>query len=296
MRSAIFHSPTAKLLRSAESRNSLASVSALAEFMLQRPNTLVVTGAGISSGSGIPTYRDDSGTWKSNRPIQHAEFMRTHSVRQRYWARSFSGWPTIDRALPNKAHLALANLEKLKLVNELVTQNVDRLHQRADHKKVIDLHGRLDQVVCMDCGATVSRAEVQQWLQANNPQLREGTGLTRPDGDADVDDALVASVKVPSCMRCDGLLKPNVVFYGSSVAKDLVASIYEKISAVDALLVVGSSLTVYSSYRFCKFAFENNVPIVCINQGLTRADDLFELKVEDSCGESLETLLSILQS
>lgn len=296
MSSAILHSPTARLLRNGKPAGSSASVLELAKFMEQHPKSLVITGAGISSGSGIPTYRDDSGTWKSNRPIQHAEFMRSHSVRQRYWARSFSGWPTIDRALPNSAHMALAKLEKLQFVSELVTQNVDRLHQQADHSRVIDLHGRLDQVLCMDCGATIPRAEVQQWLQANNPKLREGSGLTRPDGDADVDDALVATVKVPSCERCDGLLKPNVVFYGSSVAKDLVASIYEKISKVDLLLVVGSSLTVFSSYRFCKFAFENSVPIACINQGLTRADELFELKIANSCGDSLEALVSMLQS
>lgn len=253
-------------------------------------NTVVITGAGISSGSGIPTYRDDSGIWKSNRPIQHAEFMGQHATRQRYWARSYSGWPTIDKAAPNEAHIALAKLEKKGFVSALVTQNVDRLHQRAEHNKVIDLHGRLDQVLCMDCGALIARNEVQRWLREHNPQLSEGSGLTRPDGDADVDDSLVKSVVVPSCQRCDGLLKPNVVFYGSSVEKPLVTQIYEKIEKADALLVIGSSLTVFSSFRFCKFAHEKNISIICINQGLTRADELFELKLTQPCGDSLQTL------
>lgn len=275
--------------KSADARGS-GTVDELAEFIARYSNSFVITGAGISSGSGIPTYRDDSGTWKSNRPIQHAEFMRNHSIRQRYWARSFSGWPTIDKAQPNDAHVELANLEALNFIGQLVTQNVDRLHQRANHKRVIDLHGRLDQVLCMDCGALVARSDIQDWLKEHNTHLHESSQLTRPDGDADVDDSLVKAVQVPSCQRCDGVLKPNVVFYGSSVEKELVASIYEKILSSESLLIVGSSLMVYSSYRFCKFAAENNIPIACINQGLTRADDLFTLKVSEPCAESLQAL------
>lgn len=288
-------SPALRSLDSNFAARESNTVDELAEFMTQYSNSFVITGAGISSGSGIPTYRDDSGTWKSNRPIQHAEFMRTHSIRQRYWARSFSGWPTIDKARPNAAHVELANLETLNFVGQLVTQNVDRLHQRANHKQVIDLHGRLDQVLCMDCGALVARSDIQDWLKEHNTHLHESPRLTRPDGDADVDDSLVKEVRVPSCRRCDGVLKPNVVFYGSSVEKDLVASIYEKILSSGSLLIVGSSLMVYSSYRFCKFAAENNIPIACINQGLTRADNLLALKISEPCAESLHALTASLR-
>ncbi|MFT4672965.1 MAG: NAD-dependent SIR2 family protein deacetylase [Pseudohongiellaceae bacterium] len=283
-----------KLTLNAASRES-NTVDELAEFMTTHSNSFVITGAGISSGSGIPTYRDDRGTWKSNRPIQHAEFMRAHSIRQRYWARSFSGWPTIEKAQPNLAHVELANLEALNFVGQLVTQNVDRLHQRANHRQVIDLHGRLDQVLCMDCGALIARSDIQDWLKEHNTHLHESSELTRPDGDADVDDGLVKAVQVPSCYRCSGVLKPNVVFYGSSVDKGIVASIYEKILISDSLLIVGSSLMVYSSYRFCKFAAENNIPIACINQGLTRADDLLTLKVSRPCAESLQALATSLR-
>lgn len=288
-------SPVPRMLDSNASVRASNTVSELAEFMTQHSNVFVITGAGISSGSGIPTYRDDCGTWKSSRPIQHAEFMRTHAIRQRYWARSFSGWPTIDQAQPNAAHIELANLEALNIVGQLVTQNVDRLHQRANHRRVIDLHGRLDQVLCMDCGALVARNDIQDWLKQQNPHLHESSSLARPDGDADVDDGLVEAVQVPSCRRCSGVLKPNVVFYGSYVEKSLVASIYEKILKSDSLLIVGSSLMVYSSYRFCKFAAENNIPIACINQGLTRADDLLTLKISQPCAESLQALTASLR-
>ncbi|MFK7864519.1 MAG: NAD-dependent protein deacetylase [Pseudohongiellaceae bacterium] len=294
MNSNSLHSPNSRPLTKNSQRSLSNSVSELGEFLRTASKMVVITGAGISSGSGIPTYRDDNGNWKSSRPIQHGEFMRTHSVRQRYWARSYSGWPTINEAAPNHAHAALAKLEAKGVVRGLVTQNVDRLHQRAGHKRVIDLHGRLDQVLCMDCGAISTRAEVQQWLQENNPQLSEGVGLTRPDGDADVDDSLVDTVNVPNCERCAGLLKPNVVFYGSSVEKSIVSDIYEKIELSDAVLIVGSSLTVFSSFRFCKFAHEKGIPLLCINQGLTRADDLYKIKVAEPCGKALQTLEAIL--
>jgi NAD-dependent SIR2 family protein deacetylase len=287
-------SPVLRKLNVNAQINESNTISELADFMIGHSNSVVITGAGISSGSGIPTYRDDNGTWKSNRPIQHAEFMRTHSARQRYWARSFSGWPTIEKAEPNPAHVELARLEALNFVCQLVTQNVDRLHQRASHKRVIDLHGRLDQVLCMDCGALIARSDIQGWLKQHNPHLHESSNLTRPDGDADVDDGLVKAVQVPSCRRCSGVLKPNVVFYGSSVEKDIVKSIYQKILKSDSLFIVGSSLMVYSSYRFCKFAAENNIPIVCINQGITRADDLLTLKVSKPCAESLQALSAML--
>ena len=274
--------------------NSNASAQELRDFVLEHPRLLALTGAGISQDSGIPTYRDEVGVWKSNKPIQHGEFIRDHATRQRYWARSYKGWPNVAAAAPNLAHEALSRLEQLGYLKSLVTQNIDRLHQKAGHRKVIDLHGRLDQVVCMDCGDIMTRAEVQEWLASNNSHLDQVQVTPGPDGDAQIDGSDLSNIQVPSCFHCRGLLKPNVVFYGSSVNKEVVNYVYEQLSECDALLVVGSSLMVYSSYRFCKFAAENEIPIACINQGLTRADELLHLKVMADCGATLEQLAKTL--
>ena len=269
------------------------TVDDLAEFVAANPGLFVITGAGISHASGIPTYRDDIGNWKSNTPIQHADFIRDPATRRRYWARSFRGWPNVRKALPNGAHRALVSLEDKGYVATLVTQNIDRLHQKAGHRKVTDLHGRLDEVLCMDCGAVVSREEVQEQLWQLNPDFealdRQRVALA-PDGDADVQQELVDRVTVPHCCRCDGILKPNVVFYGSSVNKETVNYLYDRLAQASAVLVVGSSLMVYSSYRFCKYAHENNIPIVCVNKGLTRADALYTLKLDAECDEALNAV------
>jgi NAD-dependent SIR2 family protein deacetylase len=279
-----------------QTANPTSSVNQLQDFLTTFPRTLVITGAGISSGSGIPTYRDHVGTWKSNIPIQHADFIRSHATRQRYWARSFSGWPTIANAKPNGAHHSLAKLEQSGYVSLLVTQNVDRLHQKAQQQRVIDLHGRLDQVVCIECGQVHTRAWVQTWLQENNPHLEESSNSVRPDGDADVADELIASVKVPKCYQCRGTIKPNVVFYGASVAKQIVSEIEQRLQFVESVLIVGSSLMVYSSFRFCKFAAQHKIPIACINEGLTRADKLFSIKVAADCSSVLAQLEKNLAS
>lgn len=274
---------------------NMGSSSDLAEFLQEHPNLFVITGAGISQASGIPTYRDDGGVWRSNIPIHHAEYMRDPAKRKRYWARSFGGWPNVQRAEPNQAHHALAGLEALGIVSLLVTQNVDRLHQKAGHKKVVDLHGRMDQVLCMDCGAITSRDEIQEWLWQHNPHLANIKAVVAPDGDAEVQQSMIDRVITPDCQRCSGLLKPHVVFYGSSVEKHIVTELMANLLQASAVLVVGSSLMVYSSYRFCKLAAEQNIPIACINQGLTRADELFALKVNGECGAVLGDILDSLQ-
>lgn len=220
--------------------------------------------------------------------------MRHHATRQRYWARSYKGWPNVATAKPNAAHVALSKLEELGYVQSLVTQNIDRLHQKAGHRKVIDLHGRLDQVICMDCAEIMTRAEVQDWLAQNNAHLDEIKVTAAPDGDAQIEGAVLNDMQVPSCFHCSGLIKPNVVFYGSSVNKEVVDTVYEQLSQADALLVVGTSLMVFSSFRFCKFAFENNIPISCINEGLTRADDMLRIKVMADCGSTLQRLAQTL--
>lgn len=273
------------------------TVGDLAAFVSAHPKLFVITGAGISHASGIPTYRDEIGTWKSNQPIQHGEFIRTEATRQRYWARSFKGWPNVRKALPNSAHRALVRLEELGYVTTLVTQNIDRLHQKAGHRKVIDLHGRLDEVLCMDCGAITPREMIQEELWRLNPHfeaLEQQLAVLAPDGDADVAQELIEQVRVPACGRCQGILKPNVVFYGSSVNKETVSYLFERLQQAEAVLVVGSSLMVYSSYRFCKFAHDNGIPIACINKGLTRADGLFSLKLNVDCGRGLHELADLL--
>lgn len=264
----------------------------LTDFIATNPRLLVLTGAGCSAASGIPTYRDNKGNWQRSNPITHQDFVSRMASRQRYWARSFVGWPPVREARPNPAHQALAQLEEKGVVRLLVTQNVDRLHQKAGHSQVVDLHGRLDQVVCLSCDHTISRQEMQKQLAASNPQLAETPACwtLAPDGDADVADSLVEQLRVPACRFCGGMLKPNVVFFGDSVKRDLVAFINDELEASDALLVVGSSLMVFSGYRFCRHAAAVNKPMACINSGKTRADDLFQVKLEMDCGEALSML------
>lgn len=266
-------------------------------FIAAHPSLFVITGAGISHASGIPVYRDEIGTWKGNTPIQHGDFLAEESTRKRYWARSFRGWPTVNRAKPNSAHQALADLEDKGYVSTLVTQNIDRLHQRAGHRDVIDLHGRLDEVLCMDCATTTSRAEIQERLERLNPnfeELQQQALVPAPDGDAEVSQESISQVVVPDCPNCAGVLKPNVVFYGGSVNKEKVNNLYDRLQQASAVLVVGSSLMVYSSYRFCKFADDRKIPIVCVNKGLTRADAMYQFKVNAECGQTLQAVAASL--
>jgi len=279
---------------SAFAAERLGDTDELADFIRQHPKLFVLTGAGISCASGIPAYRDEVGTWRSRTPIHHAEFMREASVRQRYWARSYVGWPMVNRARPNAAHSALVRLEEMGYIETLVTQNIDRLHQQAGQRRVIDLHGRLDQVVCLDCGALSAREQIQHWLAEHNPHLQNQEAGMAPDGDAEVDNGVVSQVQVPRCSRCDGMLQPNVVFYGSSVRKQTVDYLCDRLLSADAVLVIGSSLMVYSSFRFCKLAAERNQAIACINRGLTRGDDLYSLKLQQDCERVLSVLAATL--
>lgn len=261
--------------------------TALVRFVEDHPNVMVITGAGISSNSGIPTYRDELGCWKYQQPIQHQPFIEQLAQRQRYWSRSAIGWPPVANAKPNPAHLALMKLEQAGKINCLLTQNVDRLHQQAGHKNVIDLHGRLDQVNCLHCGLIEKRDSVQQRLIDDNPFLNTLTSQPAPDGDADIAYTAIDNISCPACQACGGTLMPDVVFYGGSVPKARVESAMLALQSADALLVVGSSLMVYSSFRFCKAAQRLNKPIAAINQGITRADSLFQLKLEEDCAEIL---------
>ncbi len=251
------------------------------EFLeqLNRHNKIfVLTGAGISLPSGIPTYRDAKGQWTGSNPIQHGDFVADAATRQRYWARSMVGWRNFGKALPNDAHRALATAENAGRLELLVTQNVDRLHQSAGSSHVVDLHGRLDLVLCLDCGNTSPRSDMQVRLEAANPDFQMQASQLRPDGDADVPDELIAEVRVPACEVCQGVLKPDVVFFGDNVPKERVLQCQIALTESDAMLVVGSSLQVYSGFRFCQQAAEQSTPIYCINPGLTRADALISYK------------------
>jgi NAD-dependent SIR2 family protein deacetylase len=270
-------------------------LSPLVDFIDSHPRLLVLTGAGCSAPSGIPTYRDHAGQWQRNTPIQHADFVRFEASRKRYWARSLAGWPAVSQAQPNAAHKTLVSMEGRGQIPLLVTQNVDRLHQRAGHQQVIDLHGRLDQVTCLTCDAKSSRDVMQLRLLAlNNIDVPTTTRLA-PDGDADVEEQLTQTLHIPTCEICGGTLKPDVVFFGGAVPKNTVESIYAALTQVDGMLVVGSSLTVFSGFRFCREAHKQGLPIAAINQGTTRADDLFSLKIEADCVSTLNDLAQLDQ-
>jgi len=262
----------------------------LARFMARAGRVAVVTGAGVSTASGIPDYRDRNGDWKHARPVQYADFVARPEVRQRYWARSFAGWARIANARPNRAHTALAELESAGTVDTLITQNVDGLHHRAGSRQVIDLHGRLQRVRCMGCGKTACREQWQEQLAAANPDWRVGTDYFAPDGDAKLRDEDVSAFIAPDCASCGGFIKPDVVFFGENVPKDRVASAFEALDGADALLVVGSSLMVYSGYRFARRAADTGKPIAIVNQGRTRADDIAAVRIDADCGEVLDSV------
>ena len=251
---------------------------------------LVISGAGCSTGSGIGDYRDNLGNWKRVQPVQHQDFMSSALWRQRYWARSLVGFPEFMAARPNLAHTTLAAWEGSGKMIGVITQNVDRLHQRAGQQQIIDLHGRLDQVVCMACGELTPRALLQDWLVAHNPLVDRTAVNLAPDGDADLPEQDYGQVRIPDCQSCGGILKPNVVFYGDSVAKAVVDKAYRWVDACDAVLVLGSSLMVFSSFRFVRKAATLGLPIYAINEGKTRADDLLALKLVGDCGAVMSRL------
>jgi NAD-dependent SIR2 family protein deacetylase len=263
----------------------------LADFIERYPRLFVLTGAGCSTDSGIPDYRDADGGWKRAQPVTLQAFMREPRTRRRYWARSLVGWQRFGRAAPNAAHRALARLERRGNVQGLVTQNVDRLHQAAGSTNVIDLHGRMDLVRCLDCWRLQPRAELQDELLSLNPSWAKLDARTAPDGDADLEGLDFDAFEVPPCSYCAGMLKPDVVFFGESVPKERVEAARHHLQQADAMLVVGSSLMVYSGYRFAQAAAAAGKPIAAVNLGRTRADDLLAVKIAEPCAQALSFLL-----
>ena len=267
-----------------------ATSTALADFVQRHPRLFVLTGAGCSTDSGIPDYRDTNGDWKRPSPVTYQAFTGEETTRRRYWARSLVGWPTMANARPGAAHRALAQLEAAGRIGLLLTQNVDGLHDAAGSRHTVDLHGRIDTVRCMACDTRTPRAELQVELRRRNPRWAELEARAAPDGDADLDGRDFASFDVPDCPRCGGMLKPDVVFFGESVPKERVAASFAALEAADAVLVVGSSLMVYSGYRFVQAAAQAGKPVAAVNLGRTRADELLALKVERPVGEALAEL------
>lgn len=241
----------------------------LAAFLEGR-RTLVLSGAGLSTDSGIPDYRGRGRSPRS--PMRYQEFTRDPRARQRYWSRSVIGWPLTDGAAPNEAHRALARMERRGVILATLTQNVDGLHQQAGSRAVLELHGSLGSVVCLGCGVRSRRSEMQRRLLDANPYVAAAHDVLAPDGDVDVDDDTSASFVVPACVRCGGVLKPDVTFFGENVPAGRVERAWSWWSKADALLVVGSSLTVFSGYRFVKRARERGMPIAIVNDGATRGD------------------------
>lgn len=266
----------------------------LIDFIAHHRPLLVLTGAGCSTDSGIPDYRDQSGQWRRQQPVTHQEFLAAAAVRQRYWARSMVGWPGFQRAVPNTAHRALADLEQAGYVACLVTQNVDGLHQQAGQDQLIEIHGNLGHVVCLACGEQSARARLQQRLQDLNPEFCRRAAPLAPDGDADLAPEDLSGFGIPACQRCGGVLKPDVVFFGDNIPRQRVAAAMAALARSAALLVVGSSLMVYSGFRFCQQAKALGKPIAAVNRGITRADHLLDLKLEHSCAEVLMAAVAAL--
>jgi NAD-dependent SIR2 family protein deacetylase len=256
----------------------------------------VLTGAGCSTESGIPDYRGPETRHRARNPIQYNAFLQDEAARTRYWARASIGWARVAQARPNAAHLALARMEAAGYLRGVVTQNVDRLHQVAGSRQVVELHGALDEVCCLCCGAMEPRGRMQARLLALNPEWAEHTAEIAPDGDAELTAAATSSFRVPACRVCNGPLKPNVVFFGETVPRDRVEAATRLVETAEALLVVGSSLAVYSGYRFVLQAARAQKPIALVNLGPTRGDALAQVRIEARCGEVLPRLAQALDA
>ena len=263
----------------------------LQDFVERHPRLFVLTGAGCSTSSGIPDYRDAEGQWKRPPPVTFQAFMGQEMTQRRYWARSLLGWRRFSRAEPNDTHRALARLEAIGKTELLLTQNVDRLHQAAGSARVIDLHGRLDRVRCMECELRLPREEFQEDMGRLNPDWLALDAADAPDGDADLEASDFSTFAVPSCRRCGGVLKPDVVFFGENVPRDRVDAAAKHLERADAMLIVGTSLMVYSGFRFVQMAAAAGKPLAAVNLGRTRADGLLTVKVEQACETALAFLL-----
>jgi NAD+-dependent protein deacetylase sirtuin 4 len=268
-------------------------IAPLVEALTHR-RVLVLTGAGVSTDSGIPDYRGRTAPTRKRPPLQHQDFLRSAEVRARYWARSALGWPRFRDVAPNVTHRALADWQRSGQVAGLITQNVDQLHQKAGSVDVLELHGALATVRCLGCGAAEPRDSLQQRLLAANPEVTRWRFEVLQDGDVELPDELVGRFVVPPCTECGGVLKPDVVFFGDSVPAPRVEAAFARLFRAEALLVLGSSLTVFSGFRFALKAKERGVPVVVVNEGPTRADDFAAVKLEAGVGDVVPSLVVAL--
>ncbi len=276
-------------MQTAASATASAQMDALAE-VVGAGRLAVLSGAGLSTDSGIPDYRGPGSPPRA--PMTYQEFV-TPSGRQRYWARSFVGWQRMSGAAPNAGHHAVAALERMGLLAGTITQNVDGLHQQAGSQSVVDLHGRIDRVVCLTCSRRRSRVEYQRLLAVLNPEADHSREVDlAPDGDAAVSDT--GDFVVADCEVCGGMLKPDVVFFGESVPPPVVAAASAVVDSADALMVLGSSLTVYSGRRFVRQAALRGIPVIAVNRGPTRADEFATIRVDSGTSAVLIALLDRL--
>jgi NAD-dependent SIR2 family protein deacetylase len=259
----------------------------LAAFIAEQPRLLVLTGAGCSTASGIPAYRDASGRWLQRKPILYHEFIASAATRRRYWARSFRGWPVMASASINDGHRALAALERAGHLTGVITQNVDGLHRRAGQRRLIELHGRLDRVRCLDCAGDECRHGLQERLAGLNRDWSARVRGINADGDAELDQQDWPGFRVAECAACGGRLKPEVVFFGESVPAATVERVDAALAAASAILVVGSSMVVGSAWRLVNAAARRGLPIAAVNRGRTRADALLSFKVDADCAEAM---------
>jgi NAD+-dependent protein deacetylase sirtuin 4 len=271
-----------------------AALEQLAAMMRERL-TVVLSGAGVSTESGIPDYRGPRGLLRARKPMTYREFVQSAENRRRYWARSASGWARVRDARPNTGHLAIAQLESLAWVTGVITQNVDRLHHAAGSRRVIELHGTLAEVLCLDCGRMEPRDHLQGRLEASNPGWSFQEVEAAPDGDAELPMDAVAAFSVPGCLACGGTLKPDVIFFGENVPGSRVQAAMRMVDDAGLLLVAGSSLTVFSGFRFAQRAAAQGIPLAIMNQGPTRADALAELCIDARLGDALPRLVLALQ-
>ena len=258
---------------------------------------LALTGAGMSTASGIPDYRGPDGLRRVT-PMQHGEFVGSAQARRRYWARAYAGWERFAAATPNAAHLAVAELEAAGLVHHVITQNVDGLHQQAGSRRVLELHGSLARVTCLDCGEATSREQVHAWLADANPAFPVGAVRpleVRPDGDVVLPEAVVDSFRAPRCLVCAGdRLKPDVVFFGGSVPRPVVEEAFALLGRSRLLLVLGSSLRVMSGYRFVRRAARDGIPVAVVTRGETRGEGEPTVHLDALLGDVLPALANDL--
>lgn len=263
--------------------------------LLRGGNVTVLSGAGLSTESGIPDYRGADGK-RRIAPMTYGEFVASPASRQRYWARSFLGWRRFAGAGPNAGHRAVADLQRLGLVRAIITQNVDGLHQLAGAHDVLELHGNLALARCLDCGETTNRAELDRRLTEANPHFEVTAGEIRPDGDVVVSDEAVAGFHAPRCLVCHSdLVKPEVVFFGESVPKTLVEQCFSYVEASWGLVVLGSSLQVMSGYRFVRRAAANGIPVAIVTRGPSRGDENATIRLDAPLGFTLSRIVQDLQ-